>query len=388
VKNVLKILVLLTAFWSCKTEDKQATVNIDGSFEAYPNHWVYLEELDVRQSVRLDSVRTDGSGSFNLKIDISEPGFFVIKTSEENYMILLLTPDEEVRLSSENEIFASGYEVAGSQGSEWLRDFEMFSHRHKMEVDSLAEVFYAHRGEPDFLEVKTELDSLYLEIFSEQREYVLDFIEKHPGSLASLILINRKLGQNRLLDEEGDYKYFYWVDSALVENHPNNKHTLDHHNRFLEIKGRLFEKQLADEKLRPGNKAPEIVVKDTADEFVSLRTIPEQRVLICFWAGWNAKSRQDNRILLDQYSKLKSNNIEVFGVSFDEHEMVWKGAVKLDGLPWVNGSDLLGLGSPLLKEYNLVEEELPFYYLVDKDRRIIYRSGELTNILNQLEELF
>ncbi len=59
-------------------------------------------------------------------------------------------------------------------------------------MDSLAIVFQDSQGLNNFLEIKQNLDSIYLNVFEKQREFVIDFIEKNPGSLASLIVIKSK----------------------------------------------------------------------------------------------------------------------------------------------------------------------------------------------------
>lgn len=162
---------------------------------------------------------------------------------------------------------------------------------------------------------------------------------------------------------------------------------MDHHNRMEEIRGRKFDRFTAEEKLQPRKTAPNIVVRDTSNNPVALKTLKGKKVLICFWAGWNAKSRQDNRKLLELYPKLRQNNVEVFGVSLDENEIVWKGAIKLDRLPGIQGCDLKGLNSDVMKDYNLTDR-LPYYYFVDEERKILFRDKDFNKIINRLEEIF
>jgi hypothetical protein len=81
--------------------------------------------------------------------------------------------------------------------------------------------------------------------------------------------------------------------------------------------------------------------------------------------------------------ELKRNKIEIFGVSLDENEKVWKGAVKIDKLPWIQGSDILGMDSPVNEKYNL-NMELPFYYFLDEDRRIVFRGKDVDMMIEKL----
>ncbi|MCD4682439.1 MAG: peroxiredoxin family protein [Bacteroidales bacterium] len=380
------IFILFLAIIACSSEKKSGTIHILGQLPKHSGEYIFLEELDVRKSNLIDSAEIDRDGAFDFEVDIEDAGFYVLRTTRENYILLLVEKEENVEINSGEALFENGCMIEGSAGSKFLMDFEKFMKNQKMIVDSLAIVFQESRGLENFLEIKQDLDSVYMNVFEAQREYVINFIEQNSGSLASLIVLNRKLGNNVVLDEVEDFIYFHKIDSALMVNHPENKHTIDHHKRVEEIRGDKFERFYADKKLEPGNKAPNIVLKDTSGQFISLKDLSGQKVLIYFWAGWNAKSRQDNRKLVSLYPKFKESNMEILGVSLDENEKVWKGALNLDRLPWINGSELKGLDSKVKKEYNLAEE-LPYYYIVDENRKILYRDKDLNSVLNKIDEL-
>lgn len=76
----------------------------------------------------------------------------------------------------------------------------------------------------------------------------------------------------------------------------------------------------------------------------------------------------------------------MLGVSLDENAVVWKGAVKLDQLQWPQVTELNGLHSEISKRYNL-SDELPFYYLIDKDQAIVYKNNSLDSLLIHLDQL-
>ncbi|OQX80806.1 MAG: hypothetical protein B6D61_01565 [Bacteroidetes bacterium 4484_249] len=383
IKKFAFIFFLLGLIYSCSHEPEKSLATISGNIPGLSGKWIYLEELEVKNKKLLDSVRISEHGKFNFEVELQDAGFYILRTNEDNYLILLLEKNEYVEVKSSSDTLLMGSKIIGSEGSKLLLNFEVFMKMQKQRVDSLAEVFYASRGDADFLITKQRLDSVYNLIYNDQRNYVIDFVNKNPGSLATLIVINRKLGNNAVLDEEKDYKYFRETDSVLMNKYPENKHVADHHNRVTEIKTRIYDKFMADRKLKPGNKAPNIVLKDTSGKFISLRDLQGQKLLLYFWAGWNAKSRQDNRKLITVYDKLKRNKIEIFGVSLDENEKVWKGAVKIDKLPWIQGSDILGVDSPVNEKYNL-NMELPFYYFLDEDRKIIFREKDVENVIDRL----
>lgn len=372
---------------SCSTRTQMNEAIIAGQIPGLAGRSIYLRELEVKALVMIDSTELRDNGDFMFKVNVESPAFYILETVVDNRITLLIDKNEKVEIHCPNGSINETCTITGSPGSSLLLDFENFMYKQKNTIDSLAAVFYANEGSPDFLKKKVELDSAYNAIFENQRTYVKRFIDDHPASLASLLVLNRKLGRNKVLDEEEDFIYFHRIDSALNKLYPGNKHVIDHHNRVEQIKGRKFDRFTADEKLQPGKKAPNIVVYDTSNKPLALKSLEGKKVLVYFWAGWNAKSRKDNRELVKLYPKLKAKNIELFGVSVDETEIVWKGAVKLDKLPGIQGSELKGMNSEVMKDYNL-NDDLPHYYLVDEERIILFREKDLSKIIEHLKQIF
>jgi len=72
-----------------------------------------------------------------------------------------------------------------------------------------------------------ELDKSYQEIFDHQLQFTKEFLENHCSSLASLLVINRRFGERRIITEESDFKYFTLIDSCLSLKYPDNNYLAD-----------------------------------------------------------------------------------------------------------------------------------------------------------------
>jgi peroxiredoxin len=359
---------------------------VEGTFPELAGEQILLEELEVRKTIAMDSAVMDEQGRFHFDFEMADAGFYLLKTSDDNLLLLQLEKGEQVKITSNKKRFSDGYEISGSPGSERLGDFEDFMQTQRVRIDSIADIYYDARGRDDFIEVKSRLDSVYAVIVDDHRQYIRNFVKTHPSSLTALIIINRSLGQNNVLDEEKDFKLFHTLDSALMEKYPDNKHALDHHERVKEIQGRIFDRRVAEEKVLPGKKAPDIVLNDTAGRPFSLKSFTGHATILQFWAGWNAKSREDNQKWVSLYPELQEKGVRMLGISLDENAVVWKGAVKMDQLPWKQVSSLQGLNSNIAKTYNL-PSELPFYYLLDDDLVIRYKNSSLDSVLIHLDQL-
>jgi peroxiredoxin len=114
-----------------------------------------------------------------------------------------------------------------------------------------------------------------------------------------------------------------------------------------------------------------------------LKSFTGKRVILYFWAGWDAQSRKVNRRLAALYPEIHKKNTELLGISFDENAVVWKGAIRLDNLPGIQLSDLKGLYSPMASAYNIADR-LPYFYLIGVDQKIEYKHQVLDSLLMQL----
>jgi len=242
MKYIVQIVLLLLFIASCISEKKQDFSLVSGNLNGMSGQWLYFEELEINRIIPIDSVQVDPDDNFEIDLDISEPGFFILKTSDDNYILLLIEPDIPITINTISNVFMDGYEAIGSEDSQLLQDFEQFMINQKQQVDSLAIELNKSKVEENYYTKKMQLDSMYLEIYNLQRDYVINFIESNPASLVSLIVINRRLGNNKILDEEEDFIYFHKLDSALLVSYPNNKHALDHHNRIQQIRGDKFDR--------------------------------------------------------------------------------------------------------------------------------------------------
>lgn len=385
-RKIVWLVFVIFLFTFCESEKESGLAFIDGIFPEYAGKWIYVEELEVKQTVPIDSIKLDNEGKFSFELPLEDAGFYVLKTNPENHLILLIEKNENLEIHSSNTDFFEGYKVRGSPGSILLSDYNEFMYHQKFRIDSIGKVYNESRSSENFLAIKIELDSVYLSVVDDQQKYIRDFVNKNPGSLASLIVINRKLGMAEVVDEEEDFRLLFIADSLLSEKYPENKHVEDHSARVKEIQTRVFDNYLMEQKLKPGKKAPDIVLNDTAGAPFSLKSFTGSPVIVYFWAGWNAKSRQDNRKLVGLFPQLTDRGFKMLGVSLDENETVWKGAIKLDNLPWKQVSNLQGLKSKIKQDFN-IPNDLPYYYLLDKELKIITKNNDLDSILIKLDAL-
>jgi thiol-disulfide isomerase/thioredoxin len=133
-----------------------------------------------------------------------------------------------------------------------------------------------------------------------------------------------------------------------------------------------------------GRAAPIFTQTDTKGKPVSLLSLKGQYVLVDFWASWCGPCRAENPNVLKSYRAYHSKGFTVLGVSLDGEKHAWLEAIKKDGLPWMQVSDLKGWKNSAAVMYGI--EGIPMNYLLDKDGIIVAKGLRGDDLEKKLAE--
>ncbi|HWV68065.1 TlpA disulfide reductase family protein [Chitinophaga sp.] len=118
---------------------------------------------------------------------------------------------------------------------------------------------------------------------------------------------------------------------------------------------------------------------------VRLSDFKGKYVLLDFWASWCGPCRAENPNVLKAYNKFKDKNFTVLGVSLDDKADKWKEAIKQDGMPWMEVSDLKGWRNEVAQEYGI--QGIPFSFLIDPQGVIIAKDLRGAALHTKLAEI-
>lgn len=194
-----------------------------------------------------------------------------------------------------------------------------------------------------------------------------DFILKHPQSIVSVYLL-----QKYFVQEMDDAKQTAQLLDSLVKAQPERV-----------LLTRLKKNMDALGKLRMGQKAPAFEVRNITGEKRTLDSYKDSTLLLCFWANWQNDSREDIRPLKD-FCKEWEEDVAIQTVSLDLMKVSWRTFLRTDSVPGNHVCDLLGWENAVVQAYGIVE--LPAYFLIDKNQKIIARESELKKIHEKLKK--
>jgi thiol-disulfide isomerase/thioredoxin len=375
VKRTVFLLALALVFFACRNDHNKAGKNeflINGYFANAKQNYVFLEELQPRKLVRIDSVIIDEKGKFVFRRILNETGFYLVKLAKDNFITLLLDKGETLDLTADASDLARTYRVKGSVGSELLKDWNVFLRTNTDRTDSLAKKLLNSQEKPDFLQIKKGLDSTYKAILANVRAKAIEFIDKNPKSLASLIVLYQYFGNKALFNEKDDLAIFEKLDNSLKTVYPKSEHVSDLDKIVSEVKKDIENKKTIEKNVSVGSPAPDIVMPAPDSTLRSLSSLKGKVVLVDFWASWCVPCRMQHPELVKLYNKYHKRGFEIFGVSLDKIYEPWIDAIERDYLYWINVCDYKYWKSPVINLYNI--DKIPFNVLVDRKGIIVAKN--------------
>lgn len=146
----------------------------------------------------------------------------------------------------------------------------------------------------------------------------------------------------------------------------------------------LAERVNALDPLLIGKKAPNIVVKDTAQkEFLQLYEVKSNYTVVYIWSPECGHCKVATPKLKDLYDKYKDQGLEVFAVGNEFENKEWIEFIDRYELDWINGSDGGEFRSNFRQLYDVYST--PQTYLLDKDKKILSKKMSIESLENILE---
>lgn len=379
-------LISIAVLLSVSSCSKKNGFRISGKLENGANKTIYLDELTTSSIESVDSAKIASDGSFEINGITSEPKFFILRFTMNNFVTLIVDSLSEIEITGDANNLLSTYNVTGSNDSRLVMDLDKRMNLSIAKVDSLTKIFHESQNSPEADTIKAQLDAEYQRILIENRNYNLDFINKNKNSLASLKALYQKIGNNSLINPYNDYQYFNQVDSAIGMTYPNSKHTKALHANLLEVRKAIEAENASKQNVNDGAEAPEISLPNPDGKTINLSDFRGKYVLLDFWASWCKPCRAENPNLVENYKKYHKKGFEIFQVSLDKTKQEWANAIAKDNLNWIHVSDLQYWNSPAAKLYNV--SSIPSNFLIDKDGKIIASNLRGEELGKKLKEIF
>ena len=320
-----------------KAEGKTYTL-IDSTF-INNNHFTFDGSVDLPTKYRVSLIRNKNKG-FSFLVDNSEINVFLNRRTD----------------------FSTAHSLSNIQ-----KEYSAYTSQMNTFKDRGMSLYYGLQGDFSSENIK-KLRKGRLKLFSEQNEYIQNFIKEHSNSHFAAMLVNDNFNTydaktlrslyNGLSSEVRDLAYTKTIDSLITIKESEIE------ERLPVVVAKKVEESYKGE-YRP--KAYKISGNNPYGEAMSLNSIPKGKViLVDFWASWCAPCRATNPNLVQLYNKYNSQGFEILSVSEDKGEAEWMNAIAVDNLTW--DYHVIDKNKTIAFRYGV--ESIPFKLLIDKNGNI------------------
>jgi thiol-disulfide isomerase/thioredoxin len=317
-------------------DSADSTYTLTGAIEGLKNDWVYLRH---GQTEKIDSVRA-AAGRFIFTGEIDSPELCRLAitgpSGSKEFRIAFFLEKGVLQVKAKKEAMANAI-ISGTPVQDEFRQYQ--------EKEKAAGPW------------------------PKPRQFAIEYIRSHPASYASVIALDS----------------YFTYDPEDLGKLDTLFHSLDPAIRNS-FNGRLVKATLDAETLTSvGRAAPFFEQPDVNGHTVSLSSFRGKYLLIDFWASWCAPCRAENPNVLKAYKAWHDKGLFILAVSLDEKKNDWLEAVKKDGLPWTQVSDLKGWKNSAAIEYGV--NGIPMNFLLDREGIIVARGLRGEQLEKKLSEL-
>ena len=349
---VILLCLLLTLSVSCK---RQVRPMVSGEIRDGVGEMLYLNQLTVKGIQQLDSVRLTSKGTFKFLLP------------ESKYTELY-----ELRAGKKKLILA---------------------------VDS-ADVFDIHTT-VDSLDMLTDLGDVESNIIAalrlslrendieQHKQYAREVILQNPRSIVAYYALFQQQNGVFIFDpyNHSDRPYFQTVATAWNAYMPDNERTKVIYNLTLDAikeiragENRRVLQQIIDES---ENAFLDIELPDADDVPRRLSEYRGSVILLDFSVTQIQQRAAYILELRELYNKYHKRGLQIYSVSGDANDVLWRQSVA--ELPWVNVRGSAGLGEDCFNKYNV--QQLPTIFLFDKSGEVIRRFQSFDGISEAIEKI-
>lgn len=386
MKSLLVAILITITLFGCNMSSNEFLVK--GTLENGAGKTIILSEYKANDIVTVDSTKIDDKGNFKLKGNTSYPKFYQLRTSPTDGLLLVIDSADVITISGDFNKPANTYKIEGSEIMDKKLEIDKEVQQAWTVVDSISTLYRNAVDENGVIDssLKADLDSTFMNIYREKKDYLKSVIDKNPDSFVSLIALSQQIQPRApFFNPTEDMEYYEKVDKALYAKYPQSEDVKNLHKFMEQVKNPTPTQPTASFGI--GDEVPDIIEKTPEGKELSLYSLRGNYVLLDFWAGWCRPCRRENPNLVKNFNKYHKKGFQIFQVSLDQKREMWLDAIKKDGLDkWHHVSDLGFWQSKAARAYNITS--IPANFLLDPNGKVVAVNLRGQALSKKLAEIY
>ena len=381
MKNIWKAAVVFVAAMTIASCDNNK-FTVEGQIENAKDSVLFFENVGLEGVNVLDSVKLDDNGSFSFSEAATiAPEFYRLRIADQ-IINVSIDSTETVSVKAQYPQMATQYEISGSDNCLKIKELALKQidlHKRAMAIQ-----------ENTSLSVDEANDSILKLIDDYKNDVKTNYIFKEPMKAYSYFALFQTLGNWLLFNprsNKDDIKVFAAVATSWDTYYPHAERGQNLHN--IAIEGMKNQRVLAEQNQTiDASKVTEagvldIALTDNKGQMRHLTDLKGKVVLLDFHVFAMDESPARILSLRELYNKYQSQGFEIYQVSLDPDEHVWK--QQTAALPWVSVRDDDGIQSQQLMLYNI--QTIPDFFLIDRDNNLVKRAAQMKDLDAEIKKL-
>lgn len=353
---------------------------IEGIVNGADGKMLVLNHVGLSSVDKIDSVKLNSNGKFSFKKERTQyPEFYQLQLNG-NLINLAVDSTETIEVRADAGTFATSYTVEGSENSKAIKNIAL------AQLDA-TQIIRKLRKQLEEKQISSdEYENEMLEAIENYKEVARKYIYSAPMSTAAYFALFQKIDGLLFFDlyDRTDSKSFGAVATSYDHFYPESERSKRLHTLALQslkvIRGKrdidltnieTKEVSLLEVEL-PGVNGEKIKLSDISKDKTAIINFT------VFQAEW---SDELNNLLLDMHTKYHDKGLEIYQVSLDTDEHLWKN--KAHVLPWHCVHDPQSVYSQVAALYNV--KQLPSTYIIDKKGNISKKVEALDKLESNLK---
>jgi peroxiredoxin len=351
VKSIL-VLFGLSLMLACSN---QGGYNLKIELKDLPDQSkVFLKYIDATNSpITVDSTTVvNGLATFEGSQEFPAMHYLFFENANGNIPVILENARIEVKAQKDSLNMAK---LSGSDQNIWFSEFVTTSQGFSERANGIANDLQNARanGKEAFID---SLREEYMELQEEAKSYEINFAAEHPGSLITVLLIERMFASKAVEEQK--------IKELIEAISPEIKQT-DAGKKLMS----LWEANLST---AIGSKAIDFSGPNQNGETLSLSALKGKVTIIDFWAAWCKPCRAENPNVVAVYNQYHEKGLEIISISLDKKKEDWIAAIAADQMDWHHISSLAYFSDPIAKQYNI--NAIPATFILDEDGVLVAKD--------------
>lgn len=229
MKKVFLFLIVAITLAACI--DRNVSVKITGDIHNGGNQQIQLALITADGMELMDSTYMK-NGHFEFKISSEDerikgrenaPMLFQLFLSEENSLATMAKKGERLKITADAQDLVRTYQISGGEEAELMHQLDSALTAFVIPAEKLFESYNENMYDDS---VKTSIEAQYMPMLQHHRQYLKDFIDKHPNNMACYIAFFQSYNRRTFFNPMQDLDLLKKINANMMKVYPESEYVI------------------------------------------------------------------------------------------------------------------------------------------------------------------